>query len=55
VDGRWLLSLNGQLNNGFSGQTLETLVVGSNPPLERPVGVPVRSYGSMSLTYFFGR
>ncbi len=56
VDGRWLLSLNGQLNNGYSGQTLETLAVGSETtPFERPVGVPMRSYGSASLSYFFGR
>lgn len=55
VDGRWVLSLNGQLNNGYSGQTLETLAVGSEPAaLEQPVGVPMRSYGSASLSYFFG-
>ena len=29
VDGRWQLSVNGQLNNGYTGQTLETLAVGN--------------------------
>ncbi|RZU43478.1 carboxypeptidase-like regulatory domain-containing protein [Edaphobacter modestus] len=56
VDGRWLLSLNGQLNNGYTGQTLETLAVGTETEaFERRVGVPLRSYGSVSLSYFFGR
>jgi hypothetical protein len=30
-DGRWLITVNGQLNNGYSGQTLETLAVGGEP------------------------
>jgi hypothetical protein len=56
ADGRWALSLNGQFNSGYSGQTLENLAVGSEPtPHERPAGVPLRSYGSVSLSYFFGR
>ena len=55
VDNRWLLSLNGQLSNGYSGQTLETLAVGSEPSaFERPVGVPLRSFGSVSVHYVFG-
>lgn len=55
-DGRWLVSLNGLLNNGYTGQTLETLAVGGETEaFERPVGVPLRSYGSISLSYFFGR
>ncbi len=56
VDGRWQLSLNGQLNRGYTGQTLETLAVGSEPvPFERPVGVPTRSYAALSGVYTFGR
>jgi hypothetical protein len=55
-DGRWLIAVNGQLNNGYSGQTLETLAVGSEPvAFERIVGVPLRSYAAVSVNYFFGR
>jgi hypothetical protein len=55
-DGRWLIAVNGQLNNGYSGQTLETLAVGSESVAsERIVGVPLRSYGAVSVNYFFGR
>ncbi|MBE7158755.1 MAG: hypothetical protein INR62_10035, partial [Rhodospirillales bacterium] len=55
-DGRWLLALDGQLNRGYSGQTLETLAISPEPaPFERPVGIPLRSYGILSLTYFFRR
>ena len=55
-DGRWIISVNGQINNGYSGQTLETLAVGAEPiAFERIVGVPLRSYGAVSLNYFFGR
>ncbi len=54
AEGRWTLSLNGQLSNGYSGQTLETLAVGSEASaFERPVGVPLRSLGSISLNHFF--
>ncbi len=56
ADGRWLVSLNAELNNGYSGQTLETLAVGAEENAsERPVGVPMRSYGAAALSYFFGR
>jgi hypothetical protein len=55
-DGRWLVAVNGQLNNGYSGQTLETLAVASEPvAFERIVGVPLRSYAAVSVNYFFGR
>ncbi len=56
AEGRWVLSLEGQLNNGYSGQTLETLQVGSETSaFERPAGVPLRSFASVSLRYSFGR
>jgi hypothetical protein len=56
ADGRWLVSLNGQLNNGYTGQTLETLAVGAEPtPFERPTGVPARSYGGGSIKYNFAK
>jgi hypothetical protein len=55
-DGRWHIAVSGQLNNGYSGQTLETLAVGAEPiAFERIVGVPLRSYAAVSLNYFFGR
>ncbi|WP_348269648.1 TonB-dependent receptor [Edaphobacter paludis] len=56
VDGRWQVSVNGQLNNGYTGQTLETLAVGNETAaFERPVGVPSRSYAVVSANYSFGR
>lgn len=55
-DGRWQVSLNGQLVNGFTGQTTETLAVGNEKvPSERVVGVPTASYASVSVLYSFGR
>ena len=56
ADGHWLVGVNGQLSNGFSGQTLETFAMGLEPSaFERRVGVPLRSYGSVSLQYMFGK
>jgi len=56
VDGRWQLSVNGQLSNGYTGQTLETLAVGNETAaFERPVGVPIPSYAAISVIYYFGR
>lgn len=55
-DGRWLVSLYGQLNQGYSGQTTETLAVGDETmPTEQVVGVRAPSYGGVSATYSFGR
>jgi hypothetical protein len=54
-NGQWTASLNGQLANGATGQTLETFALpGEASPLERIAGVPLRSYGSVSLVYQFG-
>ncbi len=56
LDGRWQVSLDGQRNSGYTGQTLETLAVGREPvPFERPVGIPVRSYAAVTAKYTFGR
>jgi hypothetical protein len=56
ADGRWVASLNGELNSGYTGQSVETLAVGDEPaPFERPVGVPARSYATAAVGYFFGR
>jgi hypothetical protein len=53
-DGRWTVLLNGELASRASGQTLETFALPSEPaPLERIVGVPLRSYGGISLRYQF--
>jgi hypothetical protein len=55
-DGRWIVSVNGELASGYTGQTLETFALpGEGAPFERIVGVPVRSYGSVSVIYQFGR
>ena len=56
ADGRWLVSVNGQLAQGASGQTLETFALpGETLTTERIVGIPLRSYATVSLTYQFGR
>ncbi len=56
ADGRWVLAVNGQLASGATGQTLETFALPGEPAaFERIVGVPVRSYGSISLRYQFKR
>lgn len=51
---RWTLLLNGELASGASGQALETFALPGEPdPFERIVGVPLRSYGGISLRYQF--
>ena len=59
-DGRWVLAGNGELTGGASGQTLETFALPGETargiePFERIVGVPLRTYGSVSMEYRFGR
>jgi hypothetical protein len=50
----WVAGLNGLLANGATGQTLETFALpGESEPFERIVGVPLRSYGAVSLVYRF--
>ena len=40
--------------NGYTGQTTETLALPNKPePFERVVGVPLKSYVSLSWTYYF--
>lgn len=42
------------LASGYTGQTTETLALPSDPlPFERTVGVPLKSYISLSWTYYF--
>ncbi len=55
-DGRWTVATEAELANGASGQTLETFALPDEAAAtERIVGVPLRSYGSVSLRYRFGR
>jgi hypothetical protein len=42
--------------NGYTGQTTEVLALpGEVAPFERMVGVPLKSYVSLSWTYYFGK
>jgi hypothetical protein len=45
------------LAKGFTGQTVERLALSSEvaAPFPRVVGVPLKSYASVSLSYRFGR
>lgn len=56
ANGRWLVSLHGQLNSGYTGQTTETLAMGQETvATERVVGVSAPSYGGVSVVYSFRR
>ena len=45
-----------RLANGYTGQTPETLALpGEGSPFERIVGVPLKSYVTLSWTYHFRR
>jgi hypothetical protein len=53
-DGQMDLGINFLIAHGYTGQTLETLQLASEPaPLERVVGVPLKSYVSLSWVYKF--
>jgi hypothetical protein len=56
-EGRFDAAVNFLLADGFTGQTVETLALASEvaAPFPRVVGVPLKSYASVSLTYRFGR
>jgi hypothetical protein len=48
------LGANFLIANGYTGQTTENLALPTDPaPFERIVGVPLKSYLSLSWTYFF--
>lgn len=52
LDGRLTAGLQGQLSQGFSGQTTEMLALpGEAAAFERAVGVPAASFASASLTW----
>jgi hypothetical protein len=56
AEGRMDIGVNLLLAAGYTGQTLETLALPTDPaPFERIVGVPLKSCLSMTLTYNFQR
>ena len=51
---RMSMAANFMIANGYTGQTTETLALPNEPePFERAVGVPLKSYVSLSWTYRF--
>ena len=56
-EGRFDAGVNFLLADGYTGQTVETLVLSNEivAPFPRVVGVPLKSYASISFTYHFGR
>jgi Carboxypeptidase regulatory-like domain len=56
-EGRCDVGVNFLLADGYTGQTVETLALSSENPraFPRVVGVPLKSYASLSFTYHFGR
>jgi len=52
--GQMDLGMNSLIARGYTGQTVETLQVAGEPaPVEQVVGVPLKSYVSLSWTYKF--
>jgi len=48
------IGVNFQLASGYTGQTTETLGLSTDPfAFERVVGFPLKSYVSLSWTYYF--
>ncbi|MGB7844116.1 MAG: TonB-dependent receptor [Candidatus Acidiferrum sp.] len=53
LENRMSIGANFLLASGYTGQTTETLALPSDPlPFERIVGVPLKSYVSLSWTYY---
>ena len=56
AEGRWDAGINAFLADGYTGQTLETLQLTGEPAaFERIVGVRLKSYVGVSLSYHFGK
>lgn len=54
LENRMSIGTNFLLASGYTGQTTETLALPTDPaPFERIVGVPLKSYVSLSWTYYF--
>ncbi len=50
------IAANFLIASGYTGQTTEVLALPTDPaPFERVVGVPLKSYVSLSWTYYFGK
>jgi hypothetical protein len=50
------IAANFLIAHGYTGQTTETLSLqNESTPFERVVGVPLKSYVGLSLTYYFKR
>src|SRR5271157_1922533 len=48
------IAANFLIASGYTGQTTEVLALPTDPaPFERVVGVPLKSYVSLSWTYYF--
>lgn len=56
-EGRFDAGVSFLLADGYTGQTVESLALSSetSAPSPRVVGVPLKSYASVSFTYHFGR
>jgi hypothetical protein len=55
-ENRMSIAANFLIASGYTGQTTEALALSSDPsPFERIVGVPLKSYVSLSWTYYFKR
>jgi hypothetical protein len=56
LENRMALAATFMIANGYTGQTTETIADPSTiSPIERVVGVPLKSYVSASFTYYFGK
>jgi Carboxypeptidase regulatory-like domain len=59
LDGRLLLSTQFLIAHGYTGETTEVFAYPGDPtypiPIERVVGVPLKSYITATITYRFGR
>ena len=54
LEDRASIAANFLIASGYTGQTTEVLALPTDPaPFERIVGVPLKSYLSLSLTYYF--
>jgi hypothetical protein len=54
LENRLSIAANFLVASGYTGQTTETLALPTDPyPFERVVGVPLKSYVSLSWTYYF--
>jgi len=56
LENRMSIGTNFLIAKGYTGQTTEVLALPTDPaPFERVVGVPLKSYVSLSWTYYFKR